>query len=148
MKKERVEEIVNNEEIELLYPEDPDQYYVYKIRPIWARKSDLDIPVSNLSINDPKKMKKYDIDEFNYMEFIPEPKNIQQENNDKIEILHPNEPVKYYKSKMVPIWKREAEPAKNNDEIVEEPNDRYYYQNKIRPIWNQENELSISEAIL
>ena len=101
MKKERVEEIVNNEGIELLYPEDPDQYYVYKIKPIWAKKSDLDTPVSNLSINDPKKMKKYDIDEFNYMEFIPEPKNIQQENNDKIEILHPEEPIKYYKSKMV-----------------------------------------------
>ena len=37
-----------------------------------------------------------------------------------MEMLHPNEPVKHYKSKMVPIWKREAEPEKT-EESKQEP---------------------------
>ena len=109
-----------NKSMELINPDEPDNYYQNKLKPIWAEKNKFHDPHVALSIREPRTENTKEI-------------------NDEIEIIQPNDAIKYYKSKMLPIWNKQNMEQPEKNVIVNEPNEDNYYENKVKPIWNEKN---------
>ena len=136
-KKRPVMEEQKNNNFELLQPYD-QYYYRYKIRPIWNDNNDLSSSQFNV-LAKPTKKKARNAD------FTDK---IKKEQVDEIEVLNPEDPISYYKNKMVPIWNDENEKDSVDTNTIEEPTKSYYYQYKIRPIWNSTNKEAITSESL
>ena len=123
--KQTFQEVKGNQ-FELLQPKDITYYYQYKIKYLWLKQFK---PISS---------------SFNYLS-KPKQKTVTKAVKvNRFDIISCEDPITYYKTKMIPIWKEENTKDSVDNQIIKEPkNINYYYQYKLKPIWDKNNQASI-----